>query len=183
MLYEPIERDREENSNMKNIMILLIVFCAAYFVWKERQEAADRALNPEVIENPMYADVRVDMEFRGRSIEGVLLAKVSDQADCQRYFKEVEKLMPQYQGGANGPTWKMKSSECKSELAPRYLKLFDNTPTSVTYLSFARGDRHERELRLVYWGITVDESDKACTLVSQAQRSWKGAVTCIRASR
>ena len=68
-------------------------------------------------------------------------------------------------------------------LSPRYAKLFDNEPTFVTYLSMARGDRRERETRLLYWGVSMEESDKVCDEVSKMQSRRKGAVTCVRAVR
>jgi hypothetical protein len=124
------------------------------------------------------------MEGRGRSIEQVIFAKTVDQADCKKYSQNTLGQISRRDEALNpGRGWKVQSSECKTELTPRYAKLFDNEPASLTYLSIARGDRYEREVRLIYWGVTLEESDKVCDGVSQMQIGYKGTVRCIRAPR
>ena len=163
---------------MKNIIIVVVVVATAMYFWNSHQlEAA----NPKVISNPVYAEVRMELDAQGRSFEEVILAETVDAADCQQYSKALQaKAMRQNE---NGLAWKLKSSECKAELESRAARFFENKRTEVSYLSLARGDRMEREVRVVYWGVTTDESDRVCAGVSQMQIERKGAVTCIPALR
>ncbi|OYT88824.1 MAG: hypothetical protein CFE43_20500 [Burkholderiales bacterium PBB3] len=123
------------------------------------------------------------LDARGRTFEQVFFAKTVDDADCKKYSKNVIDDLQKKQAHDSAGQWVVKLSECKPDLAPRYAKLFDNEPTFVTYLSMARGERRERETRLLYWGVSVDESDRVCDSVSKLQNGRKGAVTCIRAAR
>jgi hypothetical protein len=163
---------------MKKIIMLVLVVAAASYFWQRSKQTQ----GPEVISNPVYAEARVKMDFPGRSVEGVMLAKTADEADCQKHIQILERQLESLAASVC-PTCKLQSSQCKAELPNRLAKLFDNTPTSVTYLSLARGERSEREFRVIYWGVTADESDRLCGAVSQFQKGRKGAVTCIRAQR
>lgn len=170
-------------SNVKKVIIFILILATAKFLFEWRQHSVDASLNPEVIAHPVYAEVHMSLGARDRSFEQVWLAKTVDQMDCKKYSQETLRHLFEGQASDNGENWQVQSSECKAELAPRYAKLFDNEPTFLTYLSMARGDRHEREVRLIYWGLSLEESDRVCDGVSKLQSSSKGAVTCIRALR
>ena len=154
---------------MKNILIFLFIAGGAVVLWKRHQI-------PEVIENPVYAEIRLNLEGNGRQLEGVIFGKTTNEADCKNNLEVFESLAPKA-----CPICKIAKSECKTELAPRYTKFFDNTPSSVTYLSLARGEPAERELRMIFWGVTLEESNKLCDAVPGLQKGWKGAVKCVRA--
>ncbi|AMO25066.1 hypothetical protein GCM10027034_04910 [Ramlibacter solisilvae] len=167
---------------MKKLLLLLLVVGAAVYSWRSRQEARELdAKHPVVISNPVYAEVRVTMNAGSRSIEGVVLAKTVDQADCEQFSQQLVGKLSGNQGGA--PSLQLQSRECKAALTPRNARLFDNEPTFVTYVSAARGERTEREIRWIYWGVTADESDRTCGIVPHLQKGWKGTVSCIRAAR
>lgn len=165
---------------MKKIVIFLLILGAAKFLLQWRQQSVDASLNPEVISHPVYAEVHMSLDARDRSFEQVWLAETVDQMDCEKYSQETLKQLFERQASDDAGKWQVQSSECKTELAPRYAGLFDNEPSFLTYLSMDRGDRHEREVRLIYWGLTLDESDRVCNGVSKLQSNRKGAVTCIR---
>ena len=136
---------------------------------------------PEAIANPVYAEAHVQFDVEGRSSEGVMYIQTTDQTDCQKQSRMAERSIKEGQASICPTSCKLQQIECKNELAPRYAKLFDNKPASVTYVSYARGNRSERELRLIYWGVTVDESDRLCSVVPDLQKGRKGLVTCVRA--
>jgi hypothetical protein len=168
---------------MKKAILLLLIAAAAVYFWRAREKAME-AKNPPVISNPVYAEVRIAIEGNGRSIEGVALAKTVDRAECEQFAKPFADKLAGGQAGSNGVSLKLQSSECKTDLAPRNARLFDDEPAFVTYVRVARGDPKEREVRLIWWGLSVEESDKVCNLFApQVQKGWKGAVTCIKARR
>jgi len=164
----------------KDFLLLIIVLGVVGYLYQRTIKPADDPSNPETITNPVYAELKVGLEVAGRSYDQVLLVKAVDQADCDKVQQKLETVY-----GPNavkaGQSWKIKSSECMVELEPRYAKLFDNRPSYVTYVSMGRGDRQERESRIVTWGVTVDESNKLCEGIAQGQKNRKGAIQCIRA--
>ena len=168
------------NQSVKNILVFLLIIGAGAYVWKNRQPDSAQKQSSDVIANPVYAEARVKMSVMGREIEGVMLGKTVDQADCQKNIETIKRQM-EIQSPHICPTCRVETTtQCKTELLPRYARLFDNEPTSVSYISLGQGDPSEREYRLIYWGVTVEESGRLCSAVPQIQRGRKGVVTCIR---
>jgi hypothetical protein len=168
--------------SMRDILIVLAFVVLAILV-------APRLLNRHLaqgdemsaIANPVYAEARMKVDAGGNSIEGVMMAQTIDQADCQRQVSELSQELSKVASVC--PTCKLQAPECKVDIAPQYTRLFDNKPTSLTYLSLARGQSSEREMRLIYWGVSVEQSDKLCNAVPDFQKHRKGAVSCVRATR
>lgn len=127
--------------------------------------------------DPVYAEIRIERDVSGRQIEMAYFGKMDNESDCQEQASRFSNRML-----ANCEGCVAKTSECKTQLSPRYAMLFDDTPTSTTYLSMAKGSPSEREWRLVFWGLSVNESDMICDAVSNNMRKFqKGAVQCVRA--
>lgn len=164
---------------MKFLVGLLLAVGVAVYFWQHRGQQS-KALDS--ILNPVYAETRVQWNIPGRSTEGVMLAKTTDQADCQQYARRLETLLQQ-NAASICPSCKVQPSVCSTELSSRYTQLFDNKPLSVTYLTMDRGDASERETRLIYWGVSVAESDRLCGVVNEFQKGRKGKVNCVRAAR
>lgn len=164
------------NRAMNKLIIVVLIICAAVFGLRTYRNV----LNPEVIVNPVYAEVRIRGDSPRGPLELVTFAKTVDQEDCLRGIHVLEGVLtPQVRESC--PTCAVAKSECTPELPLRYAKLFDDEPTSVTYFSFARGARTEREFRMVVWGVTAEESDQFCnTLLPRFQKKHIGAVKCIR---
>jgi hypothetical protein len=118
----------------------------------------------------------------GGSIDMAILMKNADQADCEEQSRKLEKGLADnvvgYCVDCTTPT-----SKCMTDLAPRFATMFDNKPSSLTYISLARGIQAEREMRVIYWGVTVDQSDALCSLLPEFRKQRKGEVTCVRARR
>jgi len=168
---------------MKNFIIVLLVICAGAYFWKHQQAAKHAGSALDNITHPVYAEAQVKWEGQGRTVEGVMLAKTVDQADCERATRVLENALQQ-QARNVCPACKIQPPVCKSDLSPREVKLFDNQPVSLTYLSFARADDPSgREMRLIYWGVSVEESDRLCDVVAHIQQEHKGKVSCVRAAR
>jgi hypothetical protein len=164
---------------MKIIIFIVLVAAAitAYFRYQQS------ALNPAVITNPVYAEVHMTIDAGNRTFEQVLFAQTVNRDDCKRFTDATLKHLYEHETSPADVHWTIKSAECKAELSNKYLQFFDNEPTYVTYLSVARGDPKEREIRIIYWGVSVAESDKVCNGVAQMQGKLKGAVKCIRAAK
>lgn len=160
-------------------LFLIVAIIAAVFSWNtfvaKKQKELDNS-PPQPISKPMYAEVRVEKSAGDRSIEFVLLAETIDINDCNSTRVAMPKDMHTACAGC-----RLKSSECKADLEPRYAKLFKNQPTHLTYLSIGRGAQKEREMRLLTWGLSLEESNKLCELVPKFQQMVTGAVSCVRA--
>jgi hypothetical protein len=164
---------------MKFLILLVLAVAGGSYVYSKGKEKQQDALNPEVITNPVYAEIRLSLSAGGRDLEMVLLAKTTGEAECSSASTGVGLIKRQVEASH----WKIKSTECKAELAPRYAGMFEGRPTHLTYLSIARGARTEREIRMVNWGLSAGESDKLCddmVAVMQRTTALKGPVTCVR---
>ena len=165
---------------MKFLIVLVLALAGGGYLYTKGKEKRQDALNPEVITNPVYAEVRLSLEAGGRAFEMVLLAQTTGDTECTSAATGLGLIKRQVEASH----WKIKSSECKADLAPRYAAMFEGRPTHLTYLSIARGARAEREIRMINWGLSAGESDKLCdAMVAEMQRTTglKGPVTCVRA--
>lgn len=156
---------------MKFLVLLLAIAAVVYVIHDRREEA----LNPTVIETPVYAELRVGKHVQGRDIDMVLFAQMAGTEDCQQRSERVwQKLID------NCKECRMSLSSCKAELEPRYRRLFDDAPLYSTYLSFNRGNRYERNGRMIVYGLTGDEGKFVCeTIKSEFQTHYEGTVSCV----
>ncbi|WP_343623960.1 hypothetical protein [Roseateles puraquae] len=167
---------------MKKIILVLIIAAAAFFAYKTRQQRQQQA-NPAVIERPVYAETKVDLKGdSGRVINSVVLVATASQTECDAAAAKMVQTVIDA-SARKGVTGTVKSIECKTELDSRMARLFANQPTFVTYMVLGRGKPEERETRMLYWGVTVEESDLLCEMVPQIQKGWVGKVSCVRAQR
>jgi len=155
---------------MKFLVVLIALAGIAYVVHGRQQ-----AMNPEVIETPVYAEFRVNATVQDREIDMVLFGEMASTEDCQQRANRVwEKLID----GCKECT--MTLSSCKAELEPRYQRLFDDAPIHSTYLSFNRGSRYERNGRMVVYGLTGEEGNAMCEGIrSHFQSRYEGTVNCV----
>lgn len=168
---------------MKKIILVLFVAAAAYFAYKARLERRQQEANPTVIERPVYAETKVDLKGNsGRVINSVVLVATASQAECDTAAAKLVQTVLEA-SARKGVTGTVKSIECKRELDTRMARLFANQPTFVTYMVLGRGKPEERETRMLYWGVTVEESDLLCEMAPQIQKGWAGQVSCVRAQR
>lgn len=161
---------------MKFIVVLLVA-AAAWFGWQKYQEKRLEAANPAQISEPVYAEVRLSAQIESREIEQVWFLAAANQAECEQAADTtVRRALAEI-----GPRARITASTCKRELEPRYQRFFRNEPSHVTYFSMGRGDPGEREMRMITWGVTAEESARICEVVLRKPRTWKGPVQCVPA--
>ena len=162
---------------MKTVLVLVLVGVAGYFSYRHLQSHDSAA--PDVIDDPVYADMRLDMHVGGRDLQFALFGKMASQADCDQRSKEVWGKVIE---GCKECV--QRTSVCKTELEPRYQRLFDNTAIHSTYISFTRGSAYERDGRMVIFGLTADEGDAICEQTrSRFGSNYSGTIACVRARR
>jgi len=162
---------------MKGIFILVVLAVAGYFGYQHFQTSADEA--PDVIANPVYSDVRIDMHVAGRELQFALFGRMADRADCDA---RAERIWGKVIEGCKECV--QRSVVCKESLEPRYARLFDNTAIHSTYASFTRGAKDERDGRMVIFGLTADEGDAICDqTIARFQANYRGKIECIHARR
>jgi hypothetical protein len=168
---------------MRNFIIFLLILGGLALLrnWGHWNPGEGIGGGQATVANPVYAVNRFRTDFHDRTIDLVAYAKTIDQAECQHGSDVVvEKVLnPEHPNG--GPVWRLQSSECKPELDAHSAKLFDNKPINVPYLSATPGAATEREVRVIFWGVTVQEGDRVCDELTRNSNNWKGTVTCIRA--
>jgi hypothetical protein len=162
---------------MKTVLILVVLGVAAYFGYQRFR--SDDAAAPEVIENPVYADIRLDMQVAGRDLQFALFGEMASQADCDQRSSQVwGKVIEGCKECAQ------RTSVCKTDLEPRYRRLFDNAAIHSTYISFTRGSAYERNGRMVIFGLTADEGDAICEQTrARFSTNYRGTIQCVHARR
>lgn len=154
------------------ILILIALGVLAYAGYQ-------RMLPPAPIDQPVFAEIRINMAVSGREIEAAIFGKTTDEADCRARSLRVSDHLK-----VNCPYCVIQSSECKPSLAPRYAKFFDDIPTSATYLSMNASNRGERDVRMILWGLTGNEGDTVCEQMRTIfHLIHSGPLKCIRGTR
>jgi hypothetical protein len=155
---------------MKKLFLLVLIGVAGF-------NGYQHLLGPADISNPVFAEIRVTVDAGGREIEAAVFGKMADEADCQQRARRVKENLEE-----NCKNCVSKSIECKSSLAPRYAKYFDDEPASATYLSMNRSNRGERDVRLILWGLTGAEGDAVCgQMKSVFAKIHSGPMKCVHA--
>ena len=159
---------------MKKLLLLIVIAAVGYFAY-----ARFRAANPEHIEHPVYAELRVDARAGSRELNLVLFGEMVDEVDCrERFGRAWDKIV----AGCIGCS--MRLASCRTDLEPRYRRLFEDTSIHSTYLSFTKGSRYERNGRMVVYGLSSDEGDALCdSLRQQFQARYSGTIASIRGRR
>jgi|SRR5690349_3485907 len=159
---------------MKLLIVLIVLAGAGYLVHAHLQST-----NPEVIETPVYAEFRVNAKLPGRDVDFVLFGEMASAEDCRdRADRLWSKVLSDCKECTTTP------STCRTDLEPRYRRLFEDSPIASTYMSFKRGNRFERNGRMVVYGLTSTEGDQVCESVkSYFQNRYEGVVTCILGRR
>lgn len=165
---------------MKTILLIIAVAMLGMYGYKQFQGKKEVVFVPGQVStdmaNPVYADIRVKVAAGGREIEAALFSKMADEADCQSRAQKLRDDLTQ-----NCKNCVSQSVQCKADLAPRYVKYFADEPGNITYLSINRGSTDQREARLIFWGLTLQEGDLMCDQMKKVFSKMKtGALSCIR---
>src|SRR4030095_12524187 len=70
-----------ESEVMKKLIVLIALAAAGYFAYAHFQGG-----NPEHVENPVYAELRVGTEVVDRELNLVLFGEMGDDVDCRERF-------------------------------------------------------------------------------------------------
>ncbi len=156
---------------MGKLLLVLVLVAAGYYWFSHRQ---DQAVIGE-IENPVYAEARVDLTVEGRELNMVLIGKMVDEEDCsargERFWRDALVECTECQ---------FIRYECKPELSENYQLLFANQLTRTSYVRLDRGNGYERDGRMLVWGLNKYEADMVCNLLKvKMKSSYSGQVTCV----
>jgi hypothetical protein len=162
---------------MKALLLLIVLGAGGYYTYQHFSGNEDAA--PEVIENPVYADIRIDVKAGGRELQFALFGRMADQRDCDQ---RAARMWGEVIEGCKMCV--QQTHSCKAELEPRYRRLFEDTPIHSTYMSFDRGSPKERDGRMVIFGLTADEGDAICDqMISGFKSRYTGRIECVKARR
>ncbi len=152
-------------------LLLIIAVAGGYYAYGIYRN------NPVDIIDPVYVESRVDVEIPqiGRELEYVFVGEMVSQQDCRKRSRRyLEKLLEACADCT------IKQLHCTADLAKRYKKLFDGHTTYTTYLSFDKGNRFERNGRMVIWGLNEHEAKAACEHIKKDVReNYQGEVSCV----
>ena len=156
---------------MGKLLLVLVLVAAGYYWFSHRQ---DQAVIGE-IENPVYAEARVDLTVEGRELNMVLIGKMVDEEDCsargERFWRDALVGCTECQ---------FIRYECKPELDENYQPLFANQLTRTSYVRLDRGTGDERDGRMLVWGLNKYEADMVCNLLKERMKThYSGQVICV----
>lgn len=157
---------------MRMIVLLMLVIGSGW--WLAGQRGDDG--NPEVIENPVYLEHRMDFRVPGDVINAVLFVKTPDEEDCH---ERTRRVWQKYLEGCADCVFK--SHECKTTVSARYLKAMDGASLETTFLRASRGSRHERSGVIVLWGLNQRDADRVCQdIKARMGKQYSGVLECVR---
>ncbi len=156
---------------MKKLIFLIMIIAIGIYGHKILGE------NPSEISDPVYMESRVtiDIPNTSRELEVVFLGEMVSHGDCsKRRENYLANLLEKCH------VCEIKSTECKTEIHSRNKKLFSDRKAHTTYLSLSKGNRFERNGRLVVWGLNDEEALLVCkSLRDQIGENYKGTGKCI----
>ena len=152
-------------------LLLIIAIAGGYYTYGIHRD------NPTDIPNPVYVETRVDVQIPqlDRELEYVFIGEMVSQEDCrERSRRYLETLFEECED------CNLKQLHCTDKIARRYKKLFDGHTTYTTYLSFDKGNRFERNGRMVIWGLNEYEAKAACEHIKKdVKENYEGTVSCV----
>jgi hypothetical protein len=158
---------------MKTLFVIVLVLGASWFFWKKHVDGP-----PQVIENPVYGEVRVSVTEGNREVEAALFVRASSELDCKG------RGLVGWTGAFSGcPSCKLTPPRCSAELPARYARLFDDVRIPSAYLSATAGKASERDGRLVVYGLTDQEGVMFCEMMkAKLAEKYTGTLSCIAPS-
>ncbi len=150
-------------------IVLLLVLAAAGYYWHSHQQ------DPEEIAAPVYAEARVDLQVAGRELNMVLLGKMVDEQDCSARGEIFWRNALQ-----DCDLCQFIRYECKPVLSEMYQPLFANQQTRTSYVKLDRGNRFERDGRMLVWGLNKYDADWLCNMLKEKMKqNYSGQVSCM----
>lgn len=155
---------------MKGLVAICIVAGAGYYFYNKYVGGP-----PRVIENPVYAEMRMTVQAGNREIEAAIFVRTSSDSDCSG--RGAVSWTEAFEGC---PSCQVKPVQCKAELPARYARLFDDVPIPSTYLSAQAGIASERDGRVVVFGLTDAEGIAFCEMLKgKLAERYQGQLRCI----
>ena len=180
----------------KILLLVAVIVGVGFHIAKDHKM---KKLNPEVIDKPVYLHIGLKRVDQQRTVDGVFLVQAASQDDCEGHatyvmkgfraaLEMVEKEHARMVAAAppgtgepipKPPTISFADHKCEETPTTRNARLFENSPTHVTFLSASRSKRTERETRMIFWGISVQESTDLCN--AMIKRYPPNRATCVAA--
>jgi hypothetical protein len=158
---------------VKGLIVVILLAAAGYFAYQKYIGGP-----PQVIEDPVYGEIRMTANVGNREIEAALFVRASGDLDCKG------RGLVSWQESFEGcPTCRLQEPKCHDDLPPRYAKLFDDVPIPSAYLSATAGTAAERDGRMVVYGLTDAEGMVVCEqMKSVLGQKYEGRLACIAPS-
>ncbi len=158
---------------MKGLIVVVLLAAAGYFAYQKYIGGP-----PQVIEDPVYGEIRMTANVGNREIEAALFVRASGDLDCKG------RGLVSWQESFEGcPSCRLQEPKCHEDLPPRYAKLFDDVPIPSAYLSATAGTAAERDGRMVVYGLTDAEGIVVCEQMKAVLgRKYEGLLACIAPS-
>jgi hypothetical protein len=163
---------------LRTLLIILVLLIAGYY-WYGHSSSGPAPNKAPVATDPHYLEVRASNVIGGREIEFALFARALNERDCANGTNAGWASITR-----SCPTCTAQAPRCSKELPPRYARLFDDVPIPSAYLSGTAGSEHERDIRVVVYGLTDQEGMVICEAMrKELAKNFVGPTHCVNPSR
>lgn len=139
----------------KILLIVIIISLGVYFSYKNQLTPAQPVV---------YGEARITFQTGGREVELVTIGQRYGTDNCQEMHDLVFEKLDAMCQGENACI--ESSYQCKNELDPKYMYMFDKQPSRTHYMHIHRqGDNLAGVI--LFWGLTDDESRQVCNVMLQ----------------
>jgi hypothetical protein len=158
---------------MKTVIFFAIIIIGAGYYFYQK----DSSGIPEAITDPYFGELTVKQKVQNRDLTVVVYGRMVDNGDCEKRGQIA--LKDVFEGCTD---CNVVDYHCQTELPRRAQALFDNQSTHLAYIALDRGNRGERDARMIVWGLTKAESAFFCTsMIPMIKKKYSGTVSCIEA--
>lgn len=152
---------------MFKFLLYVLVIGAGYYIYTNHSPFQTE------VTDPYYLELRI--KDPDTSVKLVGFGKMNSLADCEArgllFWKETFRTTGQIK----------KTSECKKEIAKKFMKLFHNKQMNATYLVFDKGNKRERDGRFLLYGVPSSHVKKWCDkFIKTIKTDYTGTISCIQ---
>jgi hypothetical protein len=159
---------------VKEILVVLLVVGLAYYV----------VTNHSIFQGPIdpyFVKIQIHIPTPNAStVKIVGIGKMHSLKDCQARSKAIWNRVFDDMGKVKIDT------ECKKEIANKYLKLFEGEQSTATYIAYDKGESSEdRDGRFVIYGVPSTMVYKACDQIiknAKKEENYSGKIYCVKGS-
>jgi len=145
---------------MKTLLLIIVVIVGGVYFFNHKQAITKTGISA-------YNEIRLELTSGSRSVQLVSYIRRDSSESCEAIrVWWVESMIT----CAAATNCKVLKNQCVNEVSLQYQAMFDEKPSSTTYLK-VENPVLGREGVMLFWGLNQDESGELCKQMSQHIKS------------